>query len=531
MKTRKDRRPPRRPKPLPQGAFEVIWPSLQPLQIVPGQDLTFVWSLSTLAAVDLVFVTASIYLERWPGPVATSKDVKLLDGGQPWIKSTGDQTQLVPALGPGGLANDLYAIGTHVLRLEVTSSKTGQLFTAKADLTVVADSPPIWIWNPPEGTKDESLPDVPQVPLRPLHYNLLIHHDYALSGRLLSAANSTQRLALSMSGKATLMELRPDGGASIPIESQPFNLLPGQSSPTSGTPVVFNTRFNKNWTWLVPAVWIINPLESLEKRWCYGVTLTYADNYNNVYAGVDVSLPMWINVGVDDTKKGFAAGALAALAVGAVLAIFTFGAAAGVAQAIAGGLGAKALDPPLPDPRYARAVVLPASHTPAHAEGAASTIAALLASCEDLVDLIRASDDTLNRVLGAMTASDNAAIARQTKALGRIETTLVRKFQTIAEQWEGFAARIPKFDTDDIERTLRKWQSQGLSRTAVKTLESAGVSDTAIRTLAEAVQQDELIAAATNVQGAMARILFALWRGAGYSLGRTRAVLQARRRR
>ena len=88
------------------------------------------------------------------------------------------------------------------------------------------------------------------------------------------------------------------------------------------------------------------------------VQCSFTDSYNNNYEPPPFG-SILIGISVSDEKRAYANGAISVLAIGLVAAIFSFGAGLSAAQAIAGGLGNRALDPPFPDPRFQQTVALP----------------------------------------------------------------------------------------------------------------------------------------------------------------------------
>jgi hypothetical protein len=230
-----------------------------------------------------------------------------------------------------------------------------------------------------------------------------------------------------------------------------------------------------------------------------------------------------IAVGVDDEKKGFGDGALAALATGLVIAIFSFGIGASVGAAVAAGLGAKALDPPEPDPRYARLTPVPKRTVRIKGQDACSKLAEFLTDCQHLLDLIHTLDTTINRILGARMMRDLPSDHRQVEALGTISHALSGALADAAE-----AARLAvaackndsRFDADALEPILRSWQASGLPRATVQALVADGVSDEAIAALTASLKHEEVPAAARDVTVSVGRVAAAIAWGAHQALHR-----------
>lgn len=327
-----------------------VWFEATP--VVPGQPITIAWYLRTLKGSGLFpgTVTARIFLTKFNLKLYESQPTPLVEA--PFSDSTQDQQMLIAPLPAGGAGNELYKIGMTALRLEVTVDKTGAVFSCENDLQVVPDILASWEWLSAQGVEDSSAPTVPRIPLMPQRYYFVINHEYRLLGRLSIVGNPNE----SPSGLLTLIET-PFGSSDETIVET--TLLP--STPGGHLDFLFQP-IKKNWTWLIGGIWVMNPNESQSKTFNYHVRLDLVDAYGNVYPTIYLNTLQFvqpITVSVSDEKRNYANGALAALAVGLILGIFSFGAGAAAGQAIAAGLGVKALDPPEPDSRFKRAVSLP----------------------------------------------------------------------------------------------------------------------------------------------------------------------------
>jgi hypothetical protein len=90
----------------------------------PGQPLSIAWSLHSLkgTGLDAGTVTARVYHDAFNVLLYTSQPVPIVAEG--FGIGTGNQPAAI-APPQGSVGNDLYHLGTHSLRLEVTSSATG----------------------------------------------------------------------------------------------------------------------------------------------------------------------------------------------------------------------------------------------------------------------------------------------------------------------------------------------------------------------------------------------------------------------
>lgn len=497
------------------GQLDIVRASLAANPIFPGQQIKLTWGLFAIQGVKIGKVKAAVYLGDTDFKIADSAAIALapVEFGI-W---TGDQTLTIPSLAPGGLVDTIYSIGEHPLRLEVTSVDDGSVFTAVGVLEVVAGLTPVWSWDPPDGTTDTSLPPPQQIFGRP-KYNLLINHDYRLLGSLDFDDAVPVPPIVSITGVMELWELRPNGSEPVKIETKPFQLVPGQQYPQ-----VFDEKFKKNWSWLIPGVWIINPYETMDKLFSYTVMASYSDSYQNFYPDRLVSLPLDINIGVDDAKRGFANGALAALAIGLVAAIFSFGAGAALGSALAAGLGVKALDPPEPDSRYSRAVADPRQLRQESDGSDFGAIAALLNDVGYLFALIEAVDDTLNRLLGAESARDRHAADLQRGAIEAFVAKMQSRLPEIMLSLlaaEEVCKKEEMLGADHLEAKLRDVRRSGLSRDVTAQLVSAGVSDTAIDLLNSAAACNEITEIGKDLPALMRALVGGVVTGARYSAKR-----------
>jgi hypothetical protein len=98
-----------------------------------------------------------------------------------------------------------------------------------------------------------------------------------------------------------------------------------------------------------------------------------------------------------------------------VAAIFSFGSALGAAQAVAEGLGAKAEDPPEPDPGFREPVGVgePSLQSGAGGERPVPELLQLLARADRTLATVEALDTTRTRFLGAHLAGDGKAATLQ----------------------------------------------------------------------------------------------------------------------
>lgn len=489
---------------LVSGTFFAARAFLDVATVVPGQPIPIVWSLHTLPGVGLGpgKVTAHVYLDKFNSLLFDSKPVPLqavLFG-----LDTTEQKALIPPPPNGGVANELYHIGLKTLRLEVVFDKTGEMFSTTAELQVIPDHFGGWGWSGAQGTNNPSAIVLPPMPFFP-RFNFLINHSYKLSGRMDNTAGNPN---VTITGSLTIQESQSGTSDTTEVETVAFSVGPGGHLDVLSIPIV------KNWTWLVSGVWVRNFSEPLSKTFGYSVRYSFTDSYGNSYPEVLSPLTLTVNVGVSDEKRGYGDGALGVLGVGIIAAIFTFGAGLSAAQAIAGGLGSKALDPPVPDSRYGRRVVVgePPYNQVVVPEPFVEVMGVVFAAGRAIA-LVDALGDIENRLLGAQIVKDRNAIRLQLESYRETEAALYSVAEGIvdlgANAVKALQAR-PEFDRDSIEATLRAWQRHGISAEVLDRLYAGGVTDINIAKLTLALAEPGVIEAAQDPTQALSLLTYSI---------------------
>jgi hypothetical protein len=467
----------------------VTWVSLDVSPVAPGDPVPITWSVFSIH-LDLGKVTARVFLDKGNAklyespPVLTSKS------------DTGLQQATILAPGSGGVANELYAIGTKTLRLDVSSDKTVDVFWTTADLAVMPENVNggWWEWTNAISTPDPSTPLPWKPPLQGPSYSSVINHPFTLIGRVV---NRAQNRNATMTGSAVLLETTYPGGAPTELESASFTVAPGGQQE-----IVFNP-ITRNWGWLIPGIWVHNFGEPKVKTLDYTVRLSMSDPFANSYHDV-VSVGLRMQVSVSAEKKGYASGALATLAVGIVAAIFSFGAGLSAAQAVAGGLGKKAQDPPEPDARFRERVDFQSwpETAPAAEDTRFSECLAVLGLASRAVFLIDALGTIENRMLGALLAEDNRAGAIQAESYRQAERLLqrtIRRLMVLAQTAGKALASRPEFAPEVIGTNIREWQRGGVPRDVRAALTEQGCTDEAVATVMSAIDHPTAASLATEV--------------------------------
>lgn len=503
------------------GLFLAVSVNLYLDAVRPGAPIPFTWNLHTLpgSGLDPGSVTASIYLDTFNEKLFSSQPVPLVQAQ--FGLDTLPQNGLIAPPPNGGAANELYRIGVKTLRLDVESDKTGAVFSTYAELSVIADPLVAWEWLDPEGTKDPSAPSVPQIPFHP-RYDFLINHDYKLFGCLRGLAQNPN---LGAAGFMVLIETPFGTSNSVEVQTVSFLVGPGGRMEFLFEPI------KKDWGWLISGVWVRNFSQPLSKTFVYTVRYAYSDSYGNFYNDV-MSYPITISVRVSDEKQGYASGALAALGVGIIAAIFSFGAGLSAAQAIAGGLGKKALDPPELDSRYRDEVIVAiAPNRFKDTKDRFKEIVRILELAERFVILVEAHGDVHNRLLGAAFAKDKQSINLQRKSLSVIDDEIATTVSDLIHRGADAVTAIqdePEFNRNKIEKTLRIWERYGIPNDVRNKLSLSGCTGDNVRALQSSLREQSVVEIAQDVAQTISLLVYSLF-NAAVQVHRTTVDILARK--
>jgi hypothetical protein len=314
-----------------------------------------------------------------------------------------------PSSGPG---IRLYKIGLHNLEVEVTTNGTDSgPYTDSFPLYIfpeLVDSS-WWSWNSPIS----SFADWKQ--------------DYVLSG------TCTNRSLWS--GMQFILELQEqqDSGA--------FDTNSVISSPhleiQESSPVLQFPSISQQWEWLEPGVWVQKGV--LSHDFNYTVDMYLLDDYGNQYLPVESS-EAEVGVNVSSKKLGLATGALAAFLAATVLTIVAgffpwVGIAAAAAGIAASVLGAQALDPRPPSPRFLE-VVEPASYVlPKHIRSSKDRpeAAEFFLILFDMLACLEALVEVEARFRGAQESKSATGIKLQRTTYRRIVQKLMSQLRSLID--------------------------------------------------------------------------------------------------
>ncbi len=488
----------------------LTWAYLEPTAVRPGEPVPIEWGLfSTLKeGGHLGPVVARVSLESGNIELYESQPTPLHRAGYLFESGAQHATALVPAYGPA--ANALYRIGSTPLRIDVATKGIPTVFSESAYLEVVREfvNADWWEWTDVIRTPDPASPDPGLTPLFPFEkrYQVAINHPFTFVGRIVNRCKSPNS---TLSGSVTLIETAVDTNTDTELETASFTIGPGAYQEIVFKPIT------KNWTWLVSKVWVYNPSEKREKTFLYRIRFRFSDSFGNFYADTD-SLRVWMDVRVTKEKKDYASGALAALGLSAIASIFSFGSAASLVQAIANGLGDKALDPPEPDPAY-RTPVRVRPPLPAQAVDPKNphlrNFLDLLRFAERAVALMDALGEVHCRLLGARIAEDSDAIALQRRSYRSIERNLQATVSELVEHWPRTASSLsthPDWSRDAIASGLIDLQRRGLSPDTRRCLVEQGCSEDMITQIMRAAQEPAMITIAGDVTHLLAVLAWSI---------------------
>lgn len=364
--------------------------------IVPGQPipLSFIFTVYDTRLQVGTIASVKVYrtLKKKSYLLLTILSVPIVDGGAFGWRSTGLVSNPTDSITPNTPAGEaVYAIGEHELTIEVTTDgKDRGPYVGSAWVTVNPE--PVdgswWLWNrgnPSQANWKDA---------------------YTLSG---TAQNKSGYADLVF--EAALHELGPDGAKVIgSVTSAP--IAPGKGAPSTFPSIT------QDWGWLIPSISIY---ADVSRSFEYTVALHVTDGYGNVYN--TNSSPLIIAVQVSQTKLNYAeasitTGWLSIITgiIGAVLwPVLIVSGGAGTASAVT---GAKAMDPPLPNRRYNKAVPIPSGSLAWKDTGQLDleSVRVFLSRLVELVRLMNAISETESRLFGAQRDKQGSAILLQRKS-------------------------------------------------------------------------------------------------------------------
>lgn len=456
--------------------------------IVPGAKIPITWSFVAGSSVGEKTVVAKVYLDEVNVLLWTSQSTELKKIGTAY--STEVQAGVIEVLS-GGVASDVYRFGPKTLRIDVQIDGSTEVYSNWAELDVVPErvSGIAWEFTDITGTNDPDWPEGAWAPLGTILRRFVIKHPFTIRGRVRNQATASTTFRTQILLDETDMEK----GTVLSIEDRTLEVAPGVSQE-----IVFNA-LTKNWTWLISGVWVRNFGEPMRKTWRYGVRLRLTDDWNNVYE-VSSSFEAQVDIVVTNEKNAYASAALAALGVSIWASIATLGAASAVAGSVAAGLGAKALDPPAPSSRYSQEVLTPT--LPSTVEPQLGVLADLLHRLEELVELIEATNDVRDRMLGAAAARDTRAIKMQGKSYAQ----MLKRMAAIIEWAEAHGDEIVRlvdstadFAVEPSRLAVHRARRRGLSALSRASLRRAGASASTRRLLETALRDDTVAELASDV--------------------------------
>jgi len=458
--------------------------------IVPGQPVTFAFSIYTIFPVDIENAIARLYL-------VDDQDHPVFGSAKPLFEiALGTLSLLGIEAGPGVFGgfnsdtftfvppteqqNTIYEVNgrqRHFLRVALTGDgPVGPLYSTSAELQVAYEAIDAswWVWDS-----------------GPQSVGWKIDH-YTLGGQFTnkSVGNSTMTCNVVLR-ELDLTTFAPDHTYGPDDNPQPI--------AHGGTAAVKwgNTDFTKTWEWFLTFVDSINGETS--KLFGYIVEISITDNFQNTYPNF-VSSATSVRVTVSDQKLNAAHGgeiAFAEWVTFSALAIATswipgvgaaFGALASAALATNGGLSNIAKDPPEPDPRYREPVTVaaPKIESALQALPQFKALARFFELSQWIVNSVDALGQIESRLLGAKEAEDKIAYSRQKASYVDVLATIREyaiQIQDTARQAASSLDMKKLVSAARLRKARRAVQSEGLL-TAIETLLVRGQVDETLALIA-----------------------------------------------
>lgn len=443
--------------------------------IFPGEPVPLMWRIANVcsdigAATARISYQGTVLYTSVPIPVGLMEPEKGED----------------PTVGiAAAVAASFYKIGTSTLTVDITGTGNDPgPYTTTAAVTV---SP-----EPSSGTWAFTTP-VPGTPL-PVPWK----GSYTVAGRLTNPARATMTPSSLVLNESSLTAGALTLNASPPMGA----IVPGAFGAT-----VWPLR--QAWSWVVPGVWLqTGPWMDI---FTYTTTFSMQDAFGNAYPATTSSAGS-VYVSVAGYKIGLAAAAYTCFCVGVGLVISGFialagyitaigapalFAAAGAAFAIATGLGAGALDPPVPDFEYRTVVVVRRASVPSELPEAAplAPILQVLELLARISGMTEAMNATEARLAAARIDRDQPAIDLQAGEYRALRDRLLAAAESLPQsafeagdqlQTEPLSGGLASGRA--IKRTVADWTKGGLPPELRKAWLANGRSADELKRIQEALQ-------------------------------------------
>lgn len=421
-------------------------------QIVRGQEIDIVWQFWSFFE-DLApqQVTINIYTAL-PGTQAFSHSLIYSSGPKPYVSGgLADTVTLkinpkAPSQPSDGLLAAIYSSDLpQTLYMEVAAGSS-LIASAATSFAVTPENVGDWtVWNVNETSTSGRT--------RSFDWN----QPYLIDATFTNEASGGEN-SLVLSGQAVLQQAELTSAPLAWTTAGTFNNI---SNLNVGESIDMPFTLKQTWSWLVPAVWIINGPTS--KVFSYRFKYSLADQFGNTY--LSFSSVRNVVVAVTDQKVALALSALASLSAAIVLYALSWlitpapGSAAAAAATVFGGA---AKDPPSPSRAYKRLVMFKRSKPAAFAKNPRlKSLGALLGAAQDFARLRMAMYEIEARVLGATAARDSSAIKRQKAAYNKatqeivlIALDAIKSARDAAKTFSAWSA----YDSNKLQSDLLKWR-------------------------------------------------------------------------
>jgi hypothetical protein len=384
--------------------------------VVPGEPIRLHWQMDIKSnGPNVGRLSATVYLTDAKPEIIYQSTTPVTPQNAPGGgKTTGDQVVVIdpadPPFGGGSvfsanpLASNLWRLGSHDLRLEVTGDgPDAGPYSNDATLYVFAEyiGPNWWTWTSqtPDAANWKSTYDV--------HGQLTNYSLYA---------NFTTDVDLFEA------DVYPGHRGPYVAQNRPRNRTIPKRASGQATANVADIDFGgvtQDWSWFDWQVWIPH---DTSRDLVYYVAGTMFDQFANKYdvqfskhikVSVETSKQVWLGIAQFQQQAAYSAG-VASLCWPPAAAV------AAAAQGQAYAFGGLANDPPAPNRRYGRAVTVPKLTRPKTTDVFAQPFLFHYAYQAHVVDIVNALTETEARLLGARRDANRAGIRRQTNSYGEL---------------------------------------------------------------------------------------------------------------
>jgi hypothetical protein len=420
--------------------------------IVRGQEIDIVWQFWSFFE-DLVAqqITINIYTAL-PGTQTFSHSLIYSSGPRTYVPGGLSDTAILkinpkaPTQPSDGLLAAIYSSDLpQTFYMEVVAGSS-LIASATTSFAVMGENVGDWtIWNVNETSTSGRA--------RSFDWNQSYVIDASFTNKATGGQNS-----LALSGQAVLQQSEV---TSAPLSWATVGTFNNISNLNVGESIDMPFTLKQTWSWLVPAVWIINGDTS--KVFAYRFKYSMVDQFGNSYASF--SSIRNVVVAVTDQKVALAISALASLIAAIILYALAWlitpapGSAAASAAAVFGGA---AKDPPKPSKKFRHLVAFKRTKLPEFAKNPRlHSLGVLLGAAQDFAQLRMSMYEIEARILGAIASRDAQAIRKQKAAYNKAAQELIQIASNAVLSARAASTAFATWDAYDIKKLradLLKWR-------------------------------------------------------------------------